>query len=41
MDVDQWKRERLIGVGADLIVPNYLQLEELMRALFEGEAVLQ
>ena len=22
--VDEWKRERLIGVGADYIVPNFL-----------------
>ena len=35
--VDAWKRERLIGVGADFIVPNYLQHEELMAALFPTE----
>ena len=32
--VDEWKRQRLIGVGADYIVPNYLCHEELMGALF-------
>jgi phosphoglycolate phosphatase len=32
--VDAWKRERLIGVGADYIVPNYLSRLELMEALF-------
>ena len=32
--VDAWKRERLIGVGADFIVPNFLQHRELMQALF-------
>lgn len=32
--VDPWKRERLIGVGADYIVPNYLCGEELFSALF-------
>jgi phosphoglycolate phosphatase len=32
--VDQWKRERLIGVGADYIVPNYLCGEELFSSLF-------
>ena len=32
--VDDWKRKRLIGVGADYIVPNFLCLEELMTALF-------
>lgn len=39
LDVDQWKRERLIGVGADFIVPNYLKLDQLMSALFAGETV--
>src|SRR5579872_492415 len=32
--VDEWKRKRLIGVGADFIVPNYLPHEQLMQALF-------
>jgi phosphoglycolate phosphatase len=32
--VDEWKRQRLIGVGADYIVPNYLCHAELMGALF-------
>lgn len=32
--VDEWKRQRLIGVGADYIVPNYLGAEELMASLF-------
>ncbi len=32
--VDQWKRDRLIKVGADYIVPNYLCLDELFHALF-------
>jgi phosphoglycolate phosphatase len=36
--VDEWKRKRLIGVGADFIVPNYLGHAELMEALF-GEQV--
>ena len=34
MVVDDWKRQRLIGVGADYIVPNYLCHAELMEALF-------
>jgi phosphoglycolate phosphatase-like HAD superfamily hydrolase len=34
--VDQWKRQRLIGVGADYIVPNYLD-EHLIGTLF-GDA---
>lgn len=32
--VDQWKRQRLIGVGADYIIPNYLCREELFSSLF-------
>ncbi|MGA2212163.1 MAG: HAD family hydrolase [Bryobacteraceae bacterium] len=32
--VDQWKRQRLIGVGADYIVPNYLCGEQLISSLF-------
>jgi len=32
--VDEWKRKRLIGVGADYIVPNYLCGEELFSSLF-------
>jgi phosphoglycolate phosphatase-like HAD superfamily hydrolase len=32
--VDEWKRERLIGVGADYIVPNYLCGDELFSSLF-------
>ncbi len=31
---DQWKRQRLIGVGADYIIPNYLCYDELMEMLF-------
>jgi phosphoglycolate phosphatase-like HAD superfamily hydrolase len=32
--IDEWKRQRLIGVGADYIVPNYLCHEELLSTLF-------
>lgn len=32
--IDDWKRQRLIGVGADFIVPNFLGHTELMEALF-------
>jgi len=34
LNVDQWKRQRLIGVGADYIVPNYLGHQQLIAALF-------
>jgi len=32
--VDEWKRRRLIGAGADYIIPNFLCHEQLMAALF-------
>jgi phosphoglycolate phosphatase-like HAD superfamily hydrolase len=32
--VDEWKRKRLIGVGADFIIPNFLCHQELLAALF-------
>jgi hypothetical protein len=35
MRVDEWKRKRLIGVGADYIVPNFLCREELLSSLFQ------
>jgi phosphoglycolate phosphatase len=34
--VDDWKRQRLIGVGADYIVPNFLCHRELVTALFSN-----
>src|SRR5580704_4244110 len=34
--IDEWKRLRLIGVGADYIVPNFLCREELVSRLFPG-----
>lgn len=36
MRVDEWKRQRLIGVGADYIVPNFLCREELISSLFQA-----
>jgi phosphoglycolate phosphatase-like HAD superfamily hydrolase len=35
-EIDDWKRQRLIGVGADYIVPNYLAHDELLGMLFSG-----
>jgi len=32
--VDEWKRRRLAGVGADFIIPNFLCRDELYAALF-------
>ena len=34
LSVDQWKRKRLAGVGADYIIPNFLCREELLKTLF-------
>jgi phosphoglycolate phosphatase len=34
--VDRWKRERLVKVGADFIIPNFLCCEELLRVLFSN-----
>jgi len=33
--VDEWKRKRLAGVGADFIVPNYLCASQLLQRLFD------
>ena len=35
--LNEWKRERLIGVGADLIVPDFREHEILVQYLF-GES---
>jgi len=32
--VDEWKRDRLAGVGADAIIANFECLDELARVLF-------
>ena len=39
--VDDWKRARLVGVGADFIIPNFLGLEPLLDALFNQTAAVQ
>jgi len=36
--VDEWKRGRLAGVGADFIVANFLERDELLHALFPRQA---
>jgi phosphoglycolate phosphatase len=33
-EIDAWKRQRLIGVGADYIVPNFLGRQQILDALF-------
>lgn len=37
LEIDEWKRSRLIGVGADFIVPNFLKPERLFETLFQVE----
>jgi phosphoglycolate phosphatase len=34
LTIDEWKRSRLAGAGADVIVPNYLAQTELFEVLF-------
>lgn len=34
--VDAWKRNRLVGAGADIVIPEYRKHETLLRYLFEG-----
>jgi phosphoglycolate phosphatase len=34
LHTDEWKRERLIKAGADFIVPNYFELDSLLRTIF-------
>ena len=36
VSIDEWKRNRLVGVGADYIVPNFLGRDELMSTLFSS-----
>lgn len=35
--VDEWKRQRLIKVGADFIVPNFLSLHEILRTVLGSD----
>jgi phosphoglycolate phosphatase-like HAD superfamily hydrolase len=37
--IDEWKRNRLAGVGADWIIPNYLECHALLEALFPAQPV--
>lgn len=34
--LDEWKRQRLIGVGANIIIPDFTQADALMQYLFDG-----
>lgn len=37
MGINEWKRERLIRAGADMIIPDYRDPEPLLKLLFPGE----
>ncbi len=32
--IDEWKRQRLLGVGADVVIPDYRDAEALLRVIF-------
>ncbi len=34
--IDEWKRTRLVGVGADVVIPDYRDAAPLLRAIFES-----
>jgi len=34
--IHAWKRDRLVGAGADLVIADYRQIDWLMRYLFDG-----
>ncbi len=38
--VDEWKRDRLVGAGADFVVPNYVEIEELTTTIFQAPALV-
>ncbi|MBV9306140.1 MAG: hypothetical protein JOZ45_08370 [Acidobacteriaceae bacterium] len=37
LNFDEWKRERLMKVGADFIIANYIELNELLSTVFDAE----
>ncbi len=40
LSIDPWKRQRLQNVGADFIVPNYLEIEQLTTVLFDNPVLV-
>jgi phosphoglycolate phosphatase-like HAD superfamily hydrolase len=40
LEVDPWKRRRLINAGADYIIPNYLACDELCSTLLSASAIM-
>ncbi len=41
LTIDDWKRNRLVGVGADIVIPNYLELNDLIATLFPQKHAIQ
>jgi hypothetical protein len=41
LTVDAWKRDRLKSVGADFMIPNYLELPSLLDTLFPQAHAVQ
>ncbi|HZS53198.1 MAG TPA: HAD family hydrolase [Bryobacteraceae bacterium] len=41
LTIDDWKRQRLIQVGADFVVPNYVNLDELDRVVLGGRECVE
>jgi phosphoglycolate phosphatase-like HAD superfamily hydrolase len=35
--MDEWKRQRLLGVGADVVIPDYRDADPLLDCIFAGE----
>ena len=33
---DEWKRQRLLGVGADIVIPDYRDAAPLLERIFQG-----
>ncbi len=40
LSIDPWKRQRLQNVGADFIIPNYLEIEQLTTVLFDNPVLV-
>jgi phosphoglycolate phosphatase-like HAD superfamily hydrolase len=41
LQIDTWKRDRLVRVGADFIVPNFSELDELIDTVFQRKHAVQ
>jgi phosphoglycolate phosphatase-like HAD superfamily hydrolase len=41
LTIDDWKKQRLIAAGADVIIPNYRSVDEIKARLFDIPALVQ